>query len=50
MHTPNLHHGQEHPPEPPPPVFKTWNQLYAFVIILHAFIIALFYIFTKMYS
>lgn len=33
-----------------PPVFQTWNQLYAFVLILHAFIITLFYLFTKTYS
>ncbi len=50
MQTPDPHTGQEHPPEPPPPVFKTWNQLYAFVIALHAVIITLFYIFTKLYS
>ncbi len=33
-----------------PPVFRTWNQLYAFVLILHAIIIALFYLFTRAYS
>jgi len=36
--------------EDAPPVFKNWNQLYAFVLILHAIIITLFYLFTKAYS
>jgi len=36
--------------EPPPPLFKNWKQTYAFVLILHAIIITLFYIFTKYYS
>ncbi len=30
-----------------PPIFKTWNQMYAFVLILHAIIIFLFYLFTQ---
>lgn len=33
-----------------PPIFKTWNQMYAFVLVLHALIILAFYIFTKFYS
>ncbi len=33
-----------------PPFFRTWNQLYAFVLILHALIITLFYLFTKAFS
>ncbi|MEZ4888427.1 MAG: hypothetical protein R3E32_27110 [Chitinophagales bacterium] len=33
-----------------PPVFNKWNQVYAFVLILHAFIIALFYFFTHAYA
>ena len=33
-----------------PPMFKTWNQLYAFVLILHAVIIFLFYQLTQAYS
>ena len=33
-----------------PPIFKTWNQLYAFVLILHIIIICLFYWLTKAYS
>jgi hypothetical protein len=36
--------------EPPPPLFKTWGQMYAFVLIMHAIIIALFYWFTVSYS
>ncbi len=33
-----------------PPIFNTWNQMYAFVLILHAVIILLFYLFTNAYS
>ena len=33
-----------------PPIFKSWNQMYAFVLILHAFIILLFYLFTHAYA
>jgi hypothetical protein len=38
------------PEDPPPPMFKSWKQMYAFVLILHAIIITLFYLFTKTYS
>ena len=38
------------PKEDAPPIFKSWNQLYAFVLTLHTFIIALFYWITKIYS
>ncbi len=31
-------------------MFSSWKQMYAFVLILHAIIIALFYIFTETYS
>lgn len=41
---------KNNPPHESPPLFKTWEQVYAFVLILHAFIIALFYFFTKIYS
>jgi hypothetical protein len=33
-----------------PPIFRTWHQMYAFVLLLHAVIILLFYLFTKAYS
>lgn len=33
-----------------PPILGSWNRLYAFVLILHALIILLFYIFTRVYS
>lgn len=33
-----------------PPIFQSWNQMYAFVLILHAIIITLFYLFTQAYS
>ncbi len=44
---------QDQPPLPddgPPPILKTWNRMYLFVLILHAIIITLFYWFTKAYS
>lgn len=44
------HNPDQFPPEPPPPVFRSWNQMYAFVLVLHALIIFLFYLFTKYYS
>lgn len=31
--------------ETKPPLFKSWNRLYAFVLILHAVLIALMYLF-----
>lgn len=42
--------NQDQNEEGKPPIFKTWNQLYIFVLIFHAFIITLFYIITKTYS
>ena len=33
-----------------PPILKSWNQMYALVLILHAIIITLFYLFTQAYS
>jgi len=36
--------------ESPPPIFKTWNQMYIFVLILHFLLITTFYILTKKYS
>ena len=36
--------------ETPPAFFKNWGQMYAIVLILHAIIITLFYIFTHAYS
>ncbi len=49
MPTPETGPGQ-HRDDPPPTLFKSWGQIYAFVLILHAAIITLFYIFTKTYS
>jgi len=34
----------------PPPIFKNWTQMYVMVLVLHAFIIFAFYMFTKIYS
>ena len=36
--------------EDKPPILKSWNQLYALVLILHALIITIFYLFTQAYS
>jgi hypothetical protein len=33
-----------------PPIFKSWNQMYIMVLVLHALIIFAFYMFTKTYS
>lgn len=33
-----------------PPILQSWSQLYIFVLIFHAFIIFLFYLFTHAYS
>ncbi len=34
-------------PEPPPPIGKTWNRLYATVIAWLAVVIAILYVFTE---
>lgn len=39
-----------HADQDKPPILGTWNRLYAFVLLLHALIIILFYIFTRAYS
>lgn len=33
-----------------PPILSSWNQIYAVVLILHAIIILLFYLFTHAYA
>jgi len=33
-----------------PPVFGSWQQMYLFVLVLHALIIFLFWLFTRTYS
>ena len=38
------------PQDEPPPIMGTWQRMYALVIVLHAFIIYLFYLFTHAYS
>lgn len=38
------------PLESKPPVFKTWKQLYFFVLILHLIIVILFYLFKISFS
>ena len=37
-------------PEDSPPIFQSWEQMYAFVLVLHVIIIFLFWWFTKSYS
>lgn len=49
MPTPDANPDEQHN-EAPPAIFSSWGQMYAFVLILHAIIITLFYIFTKTYS
>ncbi len=36
--------------EEKPPIFKDWNQLYVFVLVMHVVVITLFYILTKAFS
>ncbi len=36
--------------EDKPPILKSWNQLYLLVLIMHALIITIFYLFTQAYS
>lgn len=33
-----------------PPILSSWNQIYAIVLILHAIILVLFYLFTHAYA
>ena len=33
-----------------PPIMGTWNKLYLFVLVFHALLILLFYLFTKAFS
>jgi hypothetical protein len=41
--------GREAPDEPPP-LLKTWPRLYAAVLAYLAFLIAVFYLFTRAFS
>ncbi|MCB0637883.1 MAG: hypothetical protein KDC54_14745 [Lewinella sp.] len=36
--------------EPPPPILGSWTNMYIFVLVLHAVIIFLFYLFTHAYA
>jgi len=38
------------PDESPPPVFKSWRRVYIFVICYLAFLITLFYFFTRRFT
>ncbi|MCB0583858.1 MAG: hypothetical protein KDD06_00800 [Phaeodactylibacter sp.] len=49
MPTPEANFDEQHN-ESPPALFKTWGRMYAFVLILHAIIITLFYIFTHAFA
>ncbi len=33
-----------------PPIFKSWQHMYIFVLAMHALIITLFYLLTQAYS
>ena len=39
-----------HIPDEPPPFLGTWRRVYATVLIYLACLIALFYVFTRMFS
>ncbi|MFS8615182.1 MAG: hypothetical protein FWJ85_00050 [Solitalea sp.] len=41
-----------HPDRPneKPPLFRSWKQMYAFILVLHALVIAVLYIFTLNYQ
>jgi hypothetical protein len=43
---------QKHPdiPEDRPPVFRTWNQVYVFLLVFQAVLLALFYWFMRAFS
>jgi len=36
--------------ETPPQIFKSWKQLYAIILSIHAVILFLFWVFTKTYQ
>ncbi len=36
--------------EQPPPIFRSWQQFYVFVLTVHVVVIILFYWFTKIYK
>ena len=41
---------EQHEADQKPPIFRSWGHFYAFVLILHAVLIALFYWFTQAYA
>lgn len=41
---------EQHPLGDRPPIFKTWEQMYVFVLVFHALLITAFYTFTKAFS
>jgi hypothetical protein len=41
---------KEHPVGDRPPIGKTWEQMYIFVLVFHALLITAFYVFTKSYA
>ena len=41
---------EESSTEDKPPIFQNWNQMYAFVLIMHVIVISLFYWITKAFS
>ena len=41
---------KEHPVGDRPPIGKTWEQMYIFVLVFHALLITAFYVFTKSFS
>jgi hypothetical protein len=37
-------------PDQKPPIFKTWNRLYLFVLLFQIVLVVLFTLFTKKYN
>ena len=50
MSTPESEPVSKLPDEERPPIFRSWNEMYIFVLVLHAIIISLFYFITQTFS
>ena len=50
MRPPNADIPQKHADDDPPPVLGTWTNVYKFVVVFLAVLIAIFYAFTKAFA
>ncbi len=50
LHSSVMPTGREQLPDEPPPFLGTWPRVYAAILIYLASLIALFYVFTRMFS